>query len=359
MRMLPFALVLELHALFAAAAAAQTRPARVDMELVADRQTQTSAQQQWYELLTELKVDALRLRVNSADAPEKPAITPAGRPEAPAYKVVGILTRSGELILPGGRFRATDRAQIAAWLTKLREEGPERARGGPRLPFGLTKEQFAGAQQDLSRAIGFSTKGLAADDFVDRVADLVRHSVTGEANVEALLTAGKPVDAELKGLSAGTALAYVLAQKGLTFAPRLDSSRQLAYMIAPIRKSQEQWPIGWPSKQPKRDLLPALFDTVEVELNDVELARVLSAVAEHVPAPILVDGPALAAEKKDLEKIKVSLPAKRSIYESVLDKVLVPKMLTHEMRVDEAEHPFLWITSARRASDTQAKPKKN
>ena len=200
---------------------------------------------------------------------------------------------------------------------------------------------------------------MSANDFLDRVADLVRHSVTGEAAVEPLLADARAIEVELKGLSAGTATAYVLAQKGLAFAPRLDSRRQPAYMIGPARQKQEQWPIGWPAKQPKRDLLPALFDTVEVEVNDVELPRVLTAVAEHISAPILIDEPTLAAEKKDLGKIKVSLPAKRSIYESVLDKVLVPKMLAHEMRVDEAEHPFLWITSARKASDPQAKTKKN
>ena len=83
MRILRDALALPLLAVAATASAAQApRPARIEIELVADHQTQATASQPWFELLTELKVDALRVRANSADSPEKPVITPTGRKEA-------------------------------------------------------------------------------------------------------------------------------------------------------------------------------------------------------------------------------------------------------------------------------------
>ncbi len=108
--------------------------------------------------------------------------------------------------------------------------------------------------------------------------------------------------------------------------------------------------MGWPTTEPRRDLVPALFDTVDVELDKVELPRVLAAVQEHVQVPILVDTAALADEKIDPALLKVTLPAKRTMYEIVLRKVLVPQKISHEVRVDEAKKPFLWISSARKVS---------
>ena len=105
--------------------------------------------------------------------------------------------------------------------------------------------------------------------------------------------------------------------------------------------------------------MPTLFDNVDVELKEVELPRVLAAVREHVPVPILIDHAALAQDKIDLAKIKMSLPAKRSMYDLVLRKVLVPNRLAHEVLVDDAGKPFLWITTPRRFAALEAKSKEH
>jgi hypothetical protein len=339
----------------AALAAQAPTAARIEIVLATEPGIAPTAPGQWYQLFTDLQVSNLRVR--AAETADVPAITSAGSASAPVYKVVGIVNRSGELLVPGGKFRATDKAGLAEWLKKLRTEGPERAKGGPRLPFGLSKEQFGEIHEDLARPVTFSTKGLKPADFVHRVADLVQYPLSGDAAAASLLDAAGSIDVELRGLSAGTTLSYVLDTLGLALVPRLDARRQPTYAIAPVRQKQEQWPIGWEGREPRRDLVPSLFDTVDVELTDVELSRVLVAVGEHVPVPILVDHPALASEKVDLAKIKMSLPAKRSMYDLVLRKVLVPNRLVHEVRVDEANRPFLWITTARKAAEAKPKTK--
>ena len=188
------------------------------------------------------------LRIRAVEPADKPAITSTGNVAAPAYKVLGVVTRSGELLLPGGKFRATDKARLGQWLTALRTEGPERAKGGSRLPFGLTKEQFQQVHDDLARPLSFSTLGLTPSDFVHRAADVLQLPLASDAASAGLLTAGAPLDAELRGLSAGTGLAYVLELQGLSITPRRDPRGALSYAIAPARDKGEHWPTGWPAQ---------------------------------------------------------------------------------------------------------------
>ena len=110
--------------------------------------------------------------------------------------------------------------------------------------------------------------------------------------------------------------------------------------------------MGWPAPKPRRDLVPALFDTVDVELDDVDLPRVLAAVGEHVAVPILVDSRGAVPTRKSTWRVsRVSLPAKRTMYEIVLRKVLVPQKLSHEVRVDEAtEAVYMDLDGARKVS---------
>ena len=134
--------------------------------------------------------------------------------------------------------------------------------------------------------------------------------LTADAASAAQLDRAGPIEAELRGVSLGTVLAFVLDNQGLALLPRLDKRGQPALTIGSQRQKGERWPVGWPTTEPRRDLVPALFDTVDVELDKVELPRVLAAVQEHVQVPILVDTAALADEKIDPALLKVTLPAR-------------------------------------------------
>ncbi|HEY4312651.1 MAG TPA: hypothetical protein VGN12_24590 [Pirellulales bacterium] len=324
------------------------RRATIEVDLATESDASPTAMQQWFEILRDMKVDNLRAR--TAGATDGPSVTPTNNATGPVYKVLGIVSRNGDLILPSGRYRTSERGRLGDWFTRLRQYGPEGAASGGRGQFGLPKEQFDAVRADLARPVTFSTKGMKPADFVDRIADVVQHPLTGDTASAKLVDQGNAIDAELRGVSIGTALAFVLDNEGLALIPRLNARGQPGLALTTQHAAQPRWPVGWPTTVPRRDLVPALFDTVDVELDRVELPRVLAAVGEHVSVPILVDVAALEQEKIDPATVKISLPAKRTMYEIVLRKVLVPHRIAHEVRVDEAKKPFLWVSTARKIS---------
>src|SRR6185312_11067727 len=170
------------------------------------------------------------------------------------YKVVGIVSRNGDLILPSGRYRTSERGRLGDWFTRLRQYGPEGAASGGRGQFGLPKEQYDAVRADLARPVTFATKGMKPADFVDRIADVVRHPLTGDTASAKLLDHGDAIASELRGVSIGTALAFVLDEEGLALTPRLNTRGQPALAISTQHQAQPRWPVGWPTTQPKREL---------------------------------------------------------------------------------------------------------
>lgn len=321
-----------------------SRPARIEMEISLEPGLPPTASHDWQRVLTELNVDAVRIR--GSKPLDKPEITTAGTATAPTYKVLGRLSGSSTLTVPGGRFQTHDRAALAAWLTKLREEGPARAAGGPRLPFGLTQEQFGQVSRDLTQKVSFSTVGKTPTDVIDKLARSLSIPLTADRVSAVQLKGAPPVDVELQGMSAGTAAAYVLSGAGLALAPQ-SAKGQLGYTVISADSKEQRWPIGLPPTRPKTELAPAMFETVKVELDEIEISTLLVSISEQTGLPVLTDHRSLAKAKIDLTKTTVSLPSKRLVYASVLDRTLGPKFLEYDIRVDDAGKPFLFIRAVR------------
>ena len=124
------------------------RRATIEVELATDSDASPTAMQQWFEILRDLKVDNLRAR--TAGFADGPSITPVNNAGVTVYKVVGVVGRNGDLILPGGSYRTTERGRLGDWLTNLRRYGPSGLSGGGRGQFGLAKEQFDALRADLA-----------------------------------------------------------------------------------------------------------------------------------------------------------------------------------------------------------------
>ena len=60
---------------------------------------------------------------------------------------------------------------------------------------------------------------------------------------------------------------------------------------------------------------------------------------------MLFDEQALVLKKLDPSKVKVKIPEAKLGYEAVLDKAMFQSGLKHEVRLDDAGRPFLWVTS--------------
>jgi len=322
---------------------------RVELQLVMQATFPVTAQQQWYKLLTELKVDNLQIRKVGAD--DKVAIHVSGGESRPVYQVTGMLTGNNELVVPGGRFSPRDRAGLAEWLKQLRENGPEQAGGRKPLPFGLTAKQLTAVHEDLAHTVDFSTKDLAPAEAVAKIASELGCPLLLDAATTVALKKAEAVQEDLAGLASGAALAYLLRPAGLVFSPRIAKrGKKIEYVVRKPITGQTPWPVGWPSELKASDLVPDLMERLnEIEIDDNPLSDTLAAIGERLGTPVLYDHVALARQGLDPGKIKVSLSGKQWWYGKIIDKIMFKAKLKREWRVDEAGKPLLWVTSLKQA----------
>jgi hypothetical protein len=79
-------------------------------------------------------------------------------------------------------------------------------------------------------------------------------------------------------------------------------------------------------------------------LSEADLDSVLIGASELTGIPVLIDRPGLEAKGIELSQTKVSFLQKRTTWGLVLSELLFKAKAKHELLIDEAGHPFLWIT---------------
>lgn len=319
--------------------------ARVEMELAMPATFPVLGQQQWYRVLSELGVDALQIR--KAAAGDKAEVKTAGSKAAPVYRVVGMLTATGQLNVPGGRFSSRDRGRLAEWLGKLKSEGPAALTGGGGpTPFGLSATQFAAVNADLSTTVVDSTNGLTPADLLGKFTTTLKHPLAFDRGTRQRLAASPAIAEELQGLATGTALAYVVRREGLGLLPHLNGAKHVEYSIVKPAEKQATWPVGWPLEDRKpKDVIPKLFEMLNAEIDDIPLTEAIDVIAERLSVRVLYDHYAMARLGIDLAKLQAKFPAKKTWYGKIIDRILHQSGLTGEWRLDDAGKPLLWVTT--------------
>src|SRR5208282_6776496 len=195
---------------------------QVQLEIAGDSQLGAAMSfQQWGQALAAAGIQSFRLR--SAQEGDKPAIEVGGTPKLPVYTVTAILGVHDELVVPGGRFRRTQCKQLAAWLDDLAKRGPAEKRE-KLSAFGLTASQLQKVNADLSKTVGFSTKGMSRSEAVNKISGQIGLPL----KIEEALTEGtqtesdNKIEEELSAFSSGTALACILRPIGFCMAPKID-----------------------------------------------------------------------------------------------------------------------------------------
>ena len=69
----------------------------------------------------------------------------------------------------------------------------------------------------------------------------------------------------------------------------------------------------------------------------------------RLKVPLVYDLNAMAMHGIDPAEVEAKVPAKKMTYSQILAKVLLQAKLQYELRVDEADKPFLWITTVKHA----------
>jgi hypothetical protein len=314
---------------------------RISLELLTRPNVPLTASQQWYKTLSGLGLDGLRIRQGGAS--DQPSVASDGSGTARAFNVVGVLGADNVLYLRGGKFAAGDTARLRKWFDELADQGVEGVTE-PRTAFGLSARQLEQVMADFRRPVGSKTRGTGCADAVRRISESLAIPVEGLATSERALSAAKVGD-ELQGLSSGTALAALLRPLGLSLAPRRASGGRLVYEIGPARAARESWPVGWKPKTKPHQALPELLEFLNVEIADIPVSEAIAAIEGRLKVPFLFDRNAMAAHGIDLAKVPAEVPSKRMTYSQIMHKVLNEAKLKYELRVDEADHPFIWITT--------------
>ncbi len=331
-----------------AAASSAHAAGRIEMDLAADSKSSLS-HQQWSRVLAQLKVTGLTIR--GAGPGDAPKIESRGTASQPVYRVTGLINNRSELVVPGGRFSLSNTSALAAWLTKLAEEGPPGAPGskGSGAPFGLDEASLKSVHGKLRPAVEFSTLGTDTPDAVSRIGSKLSMPLTLEPGAEAALRGAGKVRDELQGLSAGTALAALARPAGLALAPR--KNKQGAFELV-IRKAAagDVWPVGLSAEEKREEVLPGLFESISVQIEENSLPDALGVVCGRLRIPFLIDHNALAVQGVDFQKAVVSLPETKLSYSLILRRLLAQVGLIGQLRTDEAGKPFLWVTTLRAGS---------
>ena len=314
----------------------------VRLDLAVEERVAITGRQEWLRGLSEAGIENFRIR--SARPGDVPNIDRRGTEDAPTYAVTGIITSDGVLVVPGARFRPSQLAQLSTWLQDLAEMGPpdERPAKGA---FGLNIQDFERLQADLAPPVGFDTTGISRSEVIRRLAKTMSTPLKADSRLAEPLS--KDLVAEnLSALSRGTALAYVLRSPGLCLVP-VNQSGQVTLSIAEAHPDLQIWPIGWDPEKDGKDVMPMLYEMRPVNVSGVSVTTVLNAIAKQLEIPVLLDHNAIARHGLEPDKVIVQLPSSRSTYSLVLRKTLFQARLKRELRVDDANRPFLWITSVK------------
>ena len=314
----------------------------VSLELGTEAGFPLGGERKWLMLLKDCQLSNIRFR--SLRPGTKIEIRNRGTEESPSYVVTGALTARNTLRLPGVEFRYGEKAAISKWVEKLKVDGMENLTA-EKGPFGLTKKQLLQLHEAMTGKINFKTRGMKNVEVINQIARGLKVSVAVDPAARQALAGGEVLQDELQGLSAGTVMAITLRPQGLVLVPQKPSGQEVRLVIMGSDQVKESWPVGWPPQKNPGLLMPALFKSLSVEIDKVALSEALGAIAPRLKVPFVIDYNALARDRIDLDAVKVNVPSGRTYYKKILDQVLSQARLYCEIRVDEVNTPFIWISN--------------
>jgi hypothetical protein len=286
------------------------------------------------------------VRIRSGEQGDKTEVRKLGSDERPHYSVTGIITAGNLLRLPGATIRLNDKAALNNWIAKLQDSGEEGVRS-KKVAYGLTAKEMVAVHDAVKGVVDFDTKGEPTGEVVKKIVKQIGIKVELDSSAADAPESSEPVADELKGLSHGTALAAVLRPMGMVFIPERKLGEKLHLRISDSKGIEKPWPVGWDSPEAAGRLAPDYFKQTNAEITDYVLVDALEAIQKRVKLPMVFDYNNIARQRVDLQmKVSTKKKGKKS-YAAVVDEILYQARLSAEMRIDEAEQPFLWITTIR------------
>ena len=337
---------------------AQEAPPRIDLEIFCDGPLQPMAAQEWGAALNKGGFQSVQLRAGDESDALDILDTGAG------WRVYGMLTKDGKILLPGGTtFRKGQIRDMKPYLEQKIQQMQAKAtnsgqnasgtasgtaNGGEATEYGITAQQLEQAFKVLAQPVGFETKGQPRKKVLHGITKSLDARVAIPTEILDALDKDDLVQEELKDVSKGTALAYVLRYIGYCFtleAPRKTQIRQdfTVRISTGENVTSKIFPIGFlPEKH-----LPSLSERFTANIDGASLGKILQAMSQRLNLPILYDYNSMAGAGIDPATIIVKQRPVKISYDNLFDMLLGRADLQKELRIDEAGNPFLWITTKR------------
>lgn len=318
----------------------------VSLELIATAAAATEHAQAWGQRLQKLEI---QFQTRQAVAGDKAEVKEKQLGRLRRVTVVAVLDRNGKIVCHDRAFTLAEADKLAEWIRELKTYGAQGAPQGKPL-FGLDDRQFVAVMRELSVPVEIDTEGLSLEAALAKLPLPGKHPLrmTPEAQRATRdLDSDKKLRTDARGLSVGTTLAATLGEFGLSFKPLRTPDGKIELSVSPREAGQDAWPIGWPldPEKPQGQLVPALFKTVPVALDDVPLTDVLTAASQASEVPLLIDHHAIERAEIDLSELKVTVPNRKTTWGLLLRQVTFPHKLGRRIVADDSGKPFVLITT--------------
>lgn len=336
-----------------AAAFDETTAVRRTLDLEVLIQSQTSYRlraQEWGRVLQDL---GYSVKFREARAGEAPGVEDRNDGDLLQTRVVAGMAADGSLRVGSQRFTLDTTQPLVNWLEEIRLYG---ANGPPNAnpTWGLSDEQFREVTQLLAQPVANSIELQSPVLAIEAIGlpSKMRMKFTDASRALALgrKPESLPASIELQGFSRGTAIAIVLAQYGLGFRPKYVAPGQYDIEIDRGDESSNLWPVGWKPEQSYSEILPAYLKAIPLDVDDVEVAQLVAAVADKLQLPWFSSSHALHGKGLHISTLKYTRKSDRISPVRLLTAVGDKLHLGFDVRVDEAGKLFLWATTEDDAS---------
>ena len=267
-------------------------------------------------------------------------------------KVIAQLDRQGSIRLPEKTFRLSETEKLNEWINELKLYGSQGAPKGQPM-WGLKKAEFDRLHAQLVNTVEKETTGLNLTQAIQAL-DLpeqypVRLTVAARTHLKSLEEQNKlpMMTHDLRKFSKGTALAMVLRNYSLGFSPSRLPNESSELTIDLSHEIDTPWPVGWDPESSglkRLALSRSMYIAQMIELQDLPLSQLLPKVRSETKLDLFIDPQAVSSENLQLDKLLVNFPRKRTSWSLCLRTVLSKIKLTQQLRVDENNRPFIWIT---------------
>lgn len=321
---------------------AQTLPTEITVELLTGPEGVGIRAQRWSEHFQRLNT-TLTIKRGLGDEELETTEEIVGR-NTRRITIRGGIDKFGTLTFADRSFKESEVDRLAVWLRELKAHGTG---GNPegRPLWGLSKTQFgplfAGLQRELTKdprdltlAEGVALFQLEADWKVEWSA--AAKKVADDPK-------GVPVAQSLHGLSRGTALAILLAERDLGFQPKRMADGTIRLEIVRRQDQPNTWPAGWPPDQGVNQIAPGYFKSTDIDIEKLPLADVLETAGDLMGLPVFIDRGGLANKGVDASTFLVSHPKKRTTWSVALKALTYQARCDPEIRMDETGTAFLWV----------------